>query len=72
MLALERKGVGVSAVSSVLYESIDVLEPFETSELSVPAVNGLGSDGSLLCLCRVLMSNGDSRLNFFCKASCRE
>lgn len=52
MLARERKGVGVMVrfVSSVLYDSMDVLDLFELSELSVPAVTGLGSEGSLLCL----------------------
>lgn len=52
MLARERKGVGVSVrlVSSVLYDSMEFLELFELSECSVPAVTGLGSEGSLLCL----------------------
>lgn len=67
MFARDRKGVGVMIVSSVRYESIDNLD---LSDISVPAVNGLGSEGSLRCFWNACMSNGDNRLSFSCKASC--
>lgn len=66
VLALERKGVGVSvsSVASVLYESIEVRDLFDVSELSVPAVNGLGSEGSRLCVLYDSTSNRDKLLSF--------
>lgn len=71
MLALDRNGVGVNvtSVASVPYESNDVLELFDVSEQSVPAVNGLlfdslrgFRDSSVIC-------SRDRLLSLRCRAS---
>lgn len=48
---------------------MDVCDPIVRSESSVPVVSGLGSEGSLLCLCCDPISNLDRWLSFKYRAS---